>query len=135
MTLPPDEPDADDSTGTIRFLDVRATALVLAFIGVMWLITGLEESEIPERIKTAQHCIHILLWQALAFYVGGFIGEWLPRVALVCFSLVIAVGVGRLVAVAGPMLYGPDLVLLFNGVMAWLVWKAAGRFRNLKPPS
>lgn len=122
--------DSEGFSGAIHFMDVRTGALVLAFIALMWLVTGLAEAEDPTRIETANQCIHLLLWQTLAFYLGGFLGEWLPRVALVFFCLVLAVGITRVLLLQGAWLYGPDLLLLFNGAMAWLVWAAAKRFRR-----
>jgi hypothetical protein len=116
------------ATGLMRFLDIRAVAIVLAFVFVMWLVTGLEETDVPARTHIAEACVRILLWQAAAIVLVGFLGEWLPRTAVVLFVVILIVGLVRVALVPGPLLYGPDLVLAFNAVMAVLIYKTAGRY-------
>ncbi|UTA46991.1 hypothetical protein L1F30_12545 [Simiduia sp. 21SJ11W-1] len=119
---------AGQFAGAVSFLDVRTSAMVLAFVAVMWLVSGLAASEVPARVIAAKQCIHILLWQALAFYMLGLVGEWLPRAALFGFCAVIVSGLVISLAMQGPWFYGPDLLMVFNGAMAWVVWLATRRY-------
>ena len=101
-------------SGFSKFIELRALSAIMAFVLFMILYAGAKSSEDDFVRENYNLYGEVLVAEAIAILLLGFLGEALPRFTIALVSIITGITIGLVSLVEGNFFQGKDIIFIYN---------------------